>query len=209
MKSPCFPNAVWPHAILAGAMAALLASCATAPVPKATPLAVLNAGFEADSPPDTNCTTDWGCVMHADPRSFRFFIDEKAPASGKRSLCIEPITRQPYGKAVQSRHDFQVWGGALVRVSLSVRLENVTGPGAGPILVAHDGGGMAARPRASYVRYSEKLVNGTSGWQRVETELVIPPETVSIEFGALLQGAGRACFDDVHLEFLPAPKSPV
>lgn len=198
-----------PQGMSAAAMVAVLSSCATAPVPQGTPLAVRNAGFEADSPPDTNCTTDWGCVMHADPRSFRFFIDEKAPASGKRCLCIEPITNQPYGKAVQSRLDPEVWGGALVRVSMSVRLENVTGPGAGPILVAHDSAGFAAKPRTSYVRYSEKLVNGTSGWQRVETELLIPPETVSIEFGALLQGAGRACFDDVRLEFLQKPKTPV
>jgi hypothetical protein len=193
------------RAVVAAWAMAFLAGCATAP----TPLAVLNAGFEADPYHDSNCTADWGCVMHADPRSFRFFIDEKQPASGKRALCIEPITQQPYGKAVQSRHDPAVWGGKLVRVSMLVRLENVTGTGAGVMLAAHDSPGLIARPRTTYVRYSEKLLNGTAGWQRVETELVIPPETVLIEFGALLQGAGRACFDDVRLEFLPIPKSPV
>jgi hypothetical protein len=147
--------------------------------------------------------------MHADPRSFRFFLDGEAPGAGKRSLCIEPITKQPYGKAIQSHHDARLWGGKLVRVSMMVKVENVTGAGAGPMLAAHDSPGLIARPRTTYVRYSEKLVSGTSGWQRVETELVVPPETVLIEFGALLQGAGRACFDDVRVEFLQPPKSPV
>jgi hypothetical protein len=190
-------------------IAAMLAGCAASVPSPGVALNVANGDFEADWPPGSNCARDWGCVMHADPTSFRFFLDEKAPASGKRSFCIEPITNQPYGKAVQTRDDFNTWRNMRVRLSMAVKVEEVKGDGAGVFIVAHDGGGMAARPRSQFVRYSQKLVKGSAGWQRVETELVIPPDTFILEFGAILQGAGRACVDDVRLEFLQVPKSPV
>ena len=74
--------------------------------------------------------------MHADPTSFRFFHDESAPAAGKASLCIEPAGKEPWGMASQGVFDIVPLWGARVRFSAAIRVEAVTGDGAGPFVVA-------------------------------------------------------------------------
>ena len=76
----------------AAALATALAGCATPePPPAANAIALKNAGFETDPHPERPCALGWDCTMHADPRSFRFFHDERAPASGKRSFCVGAV----------------------------------------------------------------------------------------------------------------------
>jgi hypothetical protein len=179
------------------ALAALaLAGCSgvameTAPAFPTLPLA--NAGFEEASTL-ASCAPGWNCSMHADPKSFRFALDHGQAAGGRASLCIEPVTREPWGKATQSVTDPRLRG-KHVRFSLAVRTEGVAGNGAGPLVVAYGGSGQILVARQQFVK-------GTAGWRRVALELDVPATAYVVEVGAALEGTGRACIDDARLEIL-------
>jgi hypothetical protein len=163
----------------------------TAPEFPTQPLA--NAGFEEASTL-ASCAPGWSCSMHADPNSFRFVLDHGQAAGGRASLCIEPATREPWGKATQSVTDARLRG-KHVRFSLAVRTEGVAGHGAGPLVVAYGGSGQILAVRQHFVQ-------GTARWRRIALELDVPATTYVLEVGAALEGTGRACIDDARLEIL-------
>lgn len=181
-------------------IAALLAGACATPSPPAVmrAIALKNPGFE-DPATTRKCPVGWDCTMHADPNSFRFFHDEAAPAAGKASLCIEPAGKEPWGIASQGVFDIKALYGARVRFSAAIRVEGVIGDGAGPYVMAR-GAGLA---------HDKRLVNGTHGWQRISVEIEVPEAAPFIELGVALEGRGRVCLDDVLLEVVQVPKSPV
>ena len=140
--------------------------------------------------------------MHAGGDSFRFFDDETAPAQGKRSLCFEPLTREPWAAANQGLFDIAQMRGSRVRFSVAVRLDAITGNGAGPFASAQDGHGVV-------IARASRLLRGSQGWQHVEVEMDVPPAAALVEVGVALEGRGRVCLDDARLEILGAIKSPV
>ena len=165
-------------------------------------VALRNPGFEDKPYPGGACPPGWDCIMHAGKDSFRFFDDETAPAQGKRSLCIEPLTREPWAIASQGLFDIAQMRGSRVRFSVAVRLDAITGDGAGPFASAQGGSGAV-------IAVASHLLRGTQGWQRVEVELDVPSGAALVEVGVSLVGRGRVCLDDARLEILGTPKSPV
>lgn len=186
--------------------AGLLSACTALDIGTPPPrvIALANADFEADFPESSNCPLDWGCVMHSNPRSFRYYLDEKAPAGGKRSLCIEPVVRESWARAVQASVDKSLRG-SLLRLSMAVRVEGAeTGnseQGAGPFIAAQGG-------RGEYLAQKANLVKGPPGWQRLAAELVVPDGAFVLEYGVALIGPGKVCIDDVRLEVVRG-KTPV
>ena len=138
--------------------------------------------------------------MHADPTSFRFVHEEKDPAGGKRSFCIEPLKKEPLAIVSQGVFD-PALRGARVRLSIAVKLEGVTGNGAGPYMLAYG-------PTGVVISHGVNLEKGTQGWRRRAVEMTVPLNAYSLEVGLTLEGAGRACLDDAILEVMSA-KSPV
>ena len=187
-------------AILAAPIAAAACASAPAPVPEAArAVALQNPGFE-DPNIARPCPVGWDCTMHADHRSFRFFHDQAAPAAGKASLCIEPVGKEPWGLASQGVFDIAALAGARVRFSASIRVEGVTGDGAGPFVMARVGRDLA---------HDKRLITGTHGWQRIAVEIEVPKGAPFIELGVSLEGRGRVCLDDALLEVVREPKKPV
>lgn len=162
--------------------------------PPAPPLALRNGGFEEGIPPNGRCPTGWSCTMHADPDSFRFAIEEAHAAEGRRSLCIERVTDEPWALATQALPPGAVRGKRL-RLSMAMKVEALSGPGAGPWML------IQGRPR----QHDSRLVRATQGWQRVALEFDVPTAAEVIEVGATLEGAGKACLDDVRIEVFAAP----
>jgi hypothetical protein len=186
-----------------GAIASGLVACATsdkAQEVSAATIVLKNPGFETASDPQRACALGWDCTMHADPQSFRFFHDDKSPAAGKRSFCIEPVRAEPWALVTQGIHQ-PSFRGAKVRFSIAVRVEGASGSGAGPWVLI--------QPPAGRNIHRQQLVNGTQGWQRVAVEVDVPADAQIIELGATLEGAGRACFDDARLELVAGSKNPV
>ncbi len=161
-------------------------------------IALKNPGFEELAAPRP-CPVGWDCTMHNDPKSFRFFLDEVAPAAGRASLCIEPAGKEPWGIASQGVFEIAALRGARVRFSAAIRVEGVTGDGAGPYIMAQ--GASLAR--------DAMLVKGTQGWRRIAVEIEVPAGAPLIELGVTLEGRGRVCLDDALLEVVHVPKRPV
>jgi hypothetical protein len=175
-----------------GAIAQAPAAAIAVPLP--------NADFEMPIPAGDRCAPGWGCTMHSNPDSFRFYLDEKAPAQGKRSLCIERVLDEPWALATHGTFDAKLHGKRL-RLTLWLRTEGVTGQGAGPWMMVHG-------PSGERISHDEKLVQGTRAWERVTLELDVSPKAAAVEVGATLHGPGKACIDDAVLEIVP-PKNPV
>lgn len=185
-----------------GAFAAGLAACAApekAPEPAAPTFGLKNAGFETAPDPQRPCALGWDCTMHANPQAFRFFHEERSPAGGKRSFCIEPLTNEPWALVTQGIHK-PSFAGATVRFSIAVRVEGASG-GAGPWLLIQVPAGRNI--------HHQKLVTGTQGWQRVMLQVDVPADAQIIELGGTLEGGGRACFDDARIELVTGSKNPV
>jgi len=188
---------------LALAIAALLAGCAAAPEPPPLPrFAIPNAGFEQGGGPGSDCPRPWFCVIHAGATDgFRFFFDEKRPPEGKRAFCMERLTEEPWAYVSESI-PAEPLRRAMVRFSIAVRAEGLTGPGAGPILVLH---GMQEN---ALDRQSIRVL-ATDGWQRLHVDARVPANARLVEFGLQLEGGGRVCIDDARLEILSPGGAPL
>jgi hypothetical protein len=173
--------------------AAMLAACASPPpAPRvAVAFPLVNAGFEEAAPPG-DCPRGWGCVSHADPSSFRFFEAPGAPQGGARSLCVEPVKREPWALIIQGRFD-EALRGRRLRLSLDVKLDGVTGHGAGAVVTAHDGFGAR-------IDSKQRLLTGTHDWQTLVVEFDVPAKTVAVDVGGMLDGRGRLCIDNARVE---------
>ena len=184
------------------AVAALAIFAWQARAEPAVSVALLNPGFEEAARSGETCAPGWSCTMHNDPHSFRFFYDETHPLSGSRSLCIEPSGHETWALASQGTFDVVAMRGTHVRFSAAVRLDSVTGEGAGPIAHVQGGSGQI-------VAHGSQLEKGTRGWERVAVEIDVPRTASFVEVGLMLQGAGRACMDDTRLEIMGPARGPV
>jgi hypothetical protein len=195
--SSCTRFAAW---VVAG----MVSGCATVEAPPPTPAPAsgpefANAGFEAEAPPGQRCPIRWICTVHADPSAFRFELDETTPFEGRRSLRIEPSGNEPWAVVSQGLPVGR-WEGATLRLTFALRLSEVTGKGAGPFFLAQSGVGRR-------VGHKQQLLLGTAGWQRVAMDFEVPPGTVLMELGAILDGKGRIWIDDLKVEVLRAPEA--
>ena len=194
--------------------AALAASCASQPAVVAqasapaksgravvATLTLENPGFESKRGESDNCAGGWSCSMHADPRSFTFKPLEAGAGGGARSFCVEAVGKEPWANLTQGLHDVTMARGARVRFSAAVKLEAVTGEGAGPMIIAQGRGGET-------IAHAQVLATGERAWQRVEVEMDVPQATTVLEVGMTFTGRGRACLDDARLDVL-APAGPV
>jgi hypothetical protein len=183
----------------------LAAACAAPPAPPspqaaATRVALKNADFEAPFPSDMRCPSGWNCIAHANGSSYRFFADDRAPAAGQRSVCIERVVDEPWSVLSQGLFDASLQGRRL-RFSLTMRTRGVS-VGAGPHIHVQGGSG-------ELLFHDQRLEQGSRDWSRKVLEFTVPSGAAVVEVGATLQGLGIACFDEMRLEILDASKSPV
>lgn len=164
------------------------------------PLALKNPDFSQDVGAGARCAPGWNCTVHANPKAFRFFLDE---AAGRRGYCVEPaqgVKPEPWALATQGLYNPGLKG-ARVRFSVALSLTGMTGEGAGPWI-------QALRPAVPRLVTESRLVK-QSDWQLHSVELTVPDDATALEVGLMLHGQGRACFDDARLEVLQGPKNPV
>lgn len=188
-------------AALAVALALATTAGCTAPMPTPTapeppeeamvPVKLRNADFEEPARPDNHCANGWSCTAHAGP-AYRFTIERESPGPGTQALCIERVTPEPWALATQALHDASLSGVAM-RLSFRLKAERLEGEGAGPwVLVYHANG--------TRLMHQTRLVKSTRGWESLALDFVVPPGAAIVEFGATVEGGGRACIDDVRLD---------
>jgi hypothetical protein len=166
------------------------ASSIAAPAPEWQPLALANADFE-EGEAAANCPRGWACKMHANPYAYTFAADTVKPPKGKRSLCVEPASKEPWAVVGQVLHE--VPKGARLRFSVALRVEGGSDKGVGPFFVAQGGAGQV-------VKSQQNLVPGAFDWKRVEVEFEPPPDASLLEFGVVFNLPVKACIDDARLE---------
>ena len=124
--------------------------------------------------------------------SYVFRIDTTRPSQGAHSLCVERVGKEPWATITQAVRDPGL-AGKVLRLSMAVRLEGVTGDGAGPWVLLHGPGGRN-------LKHDQRLLKGTLGWERASLDFMVLAGTEIVEIGATLEGPGRLCIDDVRLE---------
>jgi hypothetical protein len=134
------------------------------------------------------------------PADYEFSTDSSVRHGGQRSALVRARSARPagFGTLMQiiRADDFR---GRRVRWSGFIKSEQVEG-WCGLWLRADD----AAERVLAFDSMQSRPVTGTSGWSSGEVVLDVPPETVSIAFGLVLDGPGAVWLDDVALEVVGA-----
>jgi hypothetical protein len=177
-------------------VAAMQGVCALAAQPAEwQPLALANADFE-EGEAAANCPRGWACKMHANPYAYTFTADTVKPPKGKRSLCVEPASKEPWAVVTQVLRD--VPKGARLRFSVALRVEGGSDKGVGPFFVAQGGAGQV-------VKSEQNLVPGAFDWKRVEVDFDPPADASLLEVGVVFNLPVKACIDDARLEIRRPP----
>jgi hypothetical protein len=163
--------------------------------PEWQPLPLANADFE-EGDAAANCPRAWACKMHANPHAYTFVADTSKPPKGKRSLCVQPASKEPWAVVGQVIHEAPK--GARMRFSVVLRVEGGSEKGVGPFITAQGGAGQM-------VKTEQNLVQGAADWKRVEVEFDVPPEASLVEFGVVFNLPVKACIDDARLEIRRPP----
>lgn len=182
------------------AIAALVAIAAgtSAGAAAATPVPLVNPGFESNRPGVEGAPEGWTAIQHAGEESYDFALDSGRKKSGTQSMRIKRIGPEPYGTVMQVI-DAAPLAGKTVRLSAWMRTEDIpaNARGAGLVLTAMRGSSILAWEFMKRAR-----LRGTTDWQRVSIELALPARTTRLEAGATLEGAGTAWVDDFELEIV-------
>lgn len=184
------------RAVMAGALVALAAACASPPPPAtahSAAIALVNPGFESTAQGRGGDPQGWFTFQHAIEPSYRFVVDTANPHSGERSLRIDNVGPDVYGAVAQSLQATN-YGGKTARLTGWLRTRDASEGGAVLTLTALVGGATVA-----HNFMSDAPVRGTTGWARYTITMPVPARTERVEVGAMLQGKGSLWLDDVEL----------
>ena len=187
-----------------GLAAVLLLLCACAAAfaqdKPATPLALVNPGFESTKPGMLGNPEGWFSIQHAGDLSYTFKLDTSEPHGGTRSVRIDNVGPEPFG-AIYQQLPAAAHRGRRLRLAAWLRTEDARGSvtGGGGVLMLQ---AMQAGAPLAWNHMKDAPVKGTSGWKRHAIELEVPANAEQIELGAMLHGPGRLWLDDVELTVL-------
>ncbi|MFO1283721.1 MAG: hypothetical protein U1F51_14885 [Burkholderiales bacterium] len=163
----------------------------------AAPVPIVNADFESTKA-GASGLDGWSTYQHTGPESYDFALDSGEKKDGTQSLRIANIGPEPFGALKQTISAAGLTGKKL---KLSAWVKTSAIPDAGKR------GGAAltlTALRGSAVVATETMrkreLRGTTDWTRHSIELSIPPNAVTIDFGATLLGPGKMWVDGFALE---------
>jgi hypothetical protein len=132
----------------------------------------------------------------SDPEDYELGIDTNAARNGKSSGYLKAKVAEPRGfgtmmqmfkandylnkrmrfSAYVKSEGIEAWAGLWMRID---------GPGQQPL---------------GFDNMQNRPIKGTTDWQKYEVVLDVPPESINIAFGILLEGKGQAWLSDVQFE---------
>jgi len=131
-------------------------------------------------------------IAGKDPEDYDIGTDQKIFHSGSQSGYIRHKVDSPRSFATLMQiFKAGVYHGKRIKMTAFVKAEKIE-HGAG-LWLRVDG------PRQTMFQFdnmSDRPIKGTSDWKQYEIVLDVPPESVFIAFGVLLQGKGRVWADD-------------
>jgi anti-sigma factor RsiW len=148
-----------------------------------------------DQPPivsggDVQLPDGWS-ASGSHPQDYEMGVDHTVAHGGRASGYVRPKVSDPagYGTLMQvfAADDYR---GKRIRMSGYIKVENVAGrAGLWMRVDGPEGETMQDRP-----------VTGTTGWEKFQVILDVPPDSDQIAFGVLLKGAGIVWVDDFQFE---------
>jgi hypothetical protein len=127
--------------------------------------------------------------------------DFKVVAREGRGNCVQiapPYAGFDQFGSLMQRIPAHFLGGRLIRLSVDVRTEDDGSGWAGLWLRADDASGRSLY----FNNMSDRPIRGTTPWQRVEIETIVPDGIRWLNYGVLLVGSGMAWADDFRLEVI-------
>ena len=156
-------------------------------------LPLRNGNFEAVN--TRGRAADWSATQHAGVRAYEIRADHEIKRSGDRSLMIRRFREQVFGSITQTVDTSSDLVGATVRFEVWIRAEAVQGKGAVVRIDSVNG--------TSYMeRVDSARITGTSDWQRIRVEMLVPTYTNNLRPSISLDGDGTIWIDDAKLTVL-------
>lgn len=143
----------------------------------------------------------------SDSDGYRLRLDRDVARSGDASLRLEARgnrrTRE-WAVAVQML-DASAWRGKKVRLAGWLRTEDA---GSGHLWMRIDGIIEGEAALIAVDNMEKRFLEGTRGWTAREVVLEVPPESVTILYGAMITGDGTVWADDLAVEEAPPGTEP-
>lgn len=157
---------------------------------------IRNASFaEVDS---RGWLVGWEGMEHNLGNSYRFVADTEVAFSAPASARVERYGPEIYGHLRQLIPVQPQWVNKNVRLSAMVRTDTPADASVGLIFQMNRADGSIL----SFNHMFDDRLSGKNEWRRVSVDLKVLPNTYRINVGGILEGSGKAWFDDFQLELL-------
>jgi len=156
-------------------------------------ISLKNPSFEPDPQGRINA---WSTIEHGSGHAYTFVPDLEIALSAPSSARIRRHGTEPFALLRQSIPVHPSWHNRTVRLSGSLRGEDINGPGGALTLRAENGAGQIL----DWNFMTNDRVKGTRDWKKYTIELKIPPSAYSLFVGIMLEGGGTLWADDLSIE---------
>lgn len=133
------------------------------------------------------------------PKTYEMGLDNSVTKNGKKCAYLKSVDvkSKGYGTIVQ-RCDAKLYLGKKIKMTGYVKAKNVI-----------NWSGMWLRVDSKYHQNAlsfdnmeDRAIKGTTDWVKCEIVLNVPEESATLNFGVLLEGAGKVWFDRVSFEVI-------
>ena len=140
----------------------------------------------------------WTGIEHGAGNAYTFVSDPENALSPPGSARIKRHGSEPFAVLQQSILVHPSWHNKTVRLSGSLRGENISEAGGALTLRANDGSGQIL---ASNFMQNARI-KGNQNWKNFTIDLKIPPASYSLFVGIMLEGGGTLWADDLSIELI-------
>lgn len=165
---------------------------------RAVPHVIISLKNPSFNPDKQGKMSDWTEVEHGSGHAYTFMADPENALSAPGSARIRRHGSEPFGILRQPIIVHPAWKNKTVRLSGSLRSEDINGPGGALTLRAEDGSGQIL----DWNFMKDDRVKGTQDWKRYQIELKIPPSAYFIFVSIMLEGGGTLWADDLSIELV-------
>nr|SPS06537.1 exported protein of unknown function [Candidatus Nitrotoga fabula] len=158
-------------------------------------ISLKNPSFEPDPQGRINA---WSEIEHGSGHAYTFVPDPENALSAPSSARIRRHGTEPFALLRQSIPVHPSWHNRTVRLSGSLRGEEISGPGGALTLRVEDGVGQIL----DWNFMANDRVKDTRDWKQYSIELKIPPSAYSLFVGIMLEGGGTLWADDLSIELI-------
>lgn len=140
----------------------------------------------------------------SNPKMYKMGLDNKIFMEGANSGFIKSKKEKTYGfGSLMQTCSAKEFSGKKIRMTGYLKSKNVNGWTG---LWLRINGDDKLNPLA-FDNMHDRQIKGTMDWTKCEIEMLVPENSVTFSFGALLVGSGKIWFDNISFEEIPSSDS--